>query len=155
MPDAEGENWYDWRVEHWGTKWEVNDPVFILQDDFDGKMTRLICFFDTAWSPPLDAYEHFLAQDGGCEIEAYYCEPGCQFAGVFINGGHKEICDEEFDAPIEKRSDLWWMIDEHMGLDDIYEMTHEDDEEDEDEVEDEDEEDIWAWRTRMIKRTSK
>ena len=127
----EGEEWYPWRLEHWGTKWEADRPAFDLQDDG----TRIEAYFQTAWCPPIQAYEHFLAQYGGCEIEAYYCEPNCQFAGVFVNGCDEEICDEEFDAPPDKRSDLWHVINDYMDLAGIYDMMHEDGDEDEDEDE--------------------
>jgi len=126
-----GEDVNEWCLKHWGTKWEVNDPDFHLEDDG----TCIEGYFATAWTPPIEAYEHFLAQNGGCEIEAYYCEPDCQFAGVFVNGCDEEICDEEFDAPPEKRGYLWQAIDDHMGLAGIYDMIHEDDDEDEDDDE--------------------
>ena len=135
MPDAEGENWYDWRVEHWGTKWEVNEPDFELQDDG----TRIEGYFLTAYSPPLEAYGHFLAQNDGCKIEAYYCAGCDQFAGVFVNGCDEQICDEEFDAPPEKRGIVWHLADHHIGLLSYTSYDPENDDEDDDEDEDEDE----------------
>lgn len=38
------DNWYDWRVDHWGTKWPA------CQAD------RYVVF-DTAWSPPIPIFE--------------------------------------------------------------------------------------------------
>lgn len=40
----EGEDWYDWRVKNWGTKWEGYGGRF--NDD------QTAFTFDTAWSPP-------------------------------------------------------------------------------------------------------
>ncbi len=40
------DNWYDWRVCNWGTKWDVYDIV----DNGDGTIQ-----FNTAWSSPINA----------------------------------------------------------------------------------------------------
>jgi hypothetical protein len=42
-PKDIGEGWYDWSIENWGTKWDVNETY----EDENG----YICF-DTAWSTP-------------------------------------------------------------------------------------------------------
>lgn len=41
-------NWYDWRIENWGTKWNVDDEVSVIDIDEDNYEIR----FDTAWSLP-------------------------------------------------------------------------------------------------------
>ena len=41
------DRWYDWRLEHWGTKWRACE-VKITEDDTD----FLEVTFDTAWCPP-------------------------------------------------------------------------------------------------------
>lgn len=41
------DNWYDWRWEHWGTKWDACDAEIEESDDSD-----LSISFDTAWSFP-------------------------------------------------------------------------------------------------------
>ena len=40
------DNWYDWRWEHWGTKWDACD----VEDESEGD--DLTIKFDTAWSFP-------------------------------------------------------------------------------------------------------
>jgi hypothetical protein len=42
-PKDIGDGWYDWSVENWGTKWDVDETY----EDENG----YICF-DTAWSTP-------------------------------------------------------------------------------------------------------
>ena len=60
-----GDNWYDWNVRNWGTKWDVsvsdddNYPDTELVDDWSD---RLIYNFNTAWSPPLPAIETLSTQ---------------------------------------------------------------------------------------------
>jgi hypothetical protein len=40
--------------------------------------------FDSAWSPPIQAYEKLCAM--GFRITAMYYEPGMAFAGIWDNG---------------------------------------------------------------------
>src|SRR5271155_1321112 len=47
--------WYDWRLDQWGTKWNVDDPV--VSDEGNA----LTITFDTAWSPPLPIFEKLAA----------------------------------------------------------------------------------------------
>jgi hypothetical protein len=77
-------NWYDWCVNEWGTKWDVGGDGYEAQDIPDGLMLT----FESAWSPPVQAYEKLLEQ--GFEIRAMYYEPGMAFAGIWDNG------DDEF-----------------------------------------------------------
>lgn len=39
--------WYDWRCEHWGTKWNSCQAELASADD-----TELVYHFDTAWTAP-------------------------------------------------------------------------------------------------------
>ena len=72
------DNWYDWQVANWGTKW---DPE-IMDCDYDGE--TLSVSFDSAWSPPIAFYEWLVEQ--GYEVSANYHEPGMDFAGEWVNG---------------------------------------------------------------------
>lgn len=72
--------WWDWRVVNWGTKWDVgyrteNDNRAEIKD---GKM---VVFFESAWSPPTEAYK--VMEEHGFEILAYYDEPGIGFCGKY------------------------------------------------------------------------
>jgi hypothetical protein len=77
-------NWYDYCVNEWGTKWDVGldggwgDPAEIQEDG------RLTLSFDSAWSPPLGAYEKLC--DLGFSVRGYYFEGGMMFAGVWDDG---------------------------------------------------------------------
>lgn len=76
--------WYDWRLQNWGTKWEiVTDESYIdIQENEHGKSIR--ASFSTAWSPPTDLYNK-LVKDG-YEIKAMYYEGGCAFCGLYEDG---------------------------------------------------------------------
>lgn len=47
----ESENWYNWRIANWGTKWNACD----LEVDYDDveDINNITYRFSTAWSPPI------------------------------------------------------------------------------------------------------
>jgi hypothetical protein len=47
-----GNDWYNWNIRNWGTKWNAYDVAFSEKyDDKDG-LIELVYSFYTAWSPP-------------------------------------------------------------------------------------------------------
>jgi hypothetical protein len=79
-------NWYDFCVAEWGTKWDIGGGDASV-DDIEG---GLMLGFDSAWAPPLAAYERLKEQ--GFEIIAYYYEPGMAFCGKWEDG-----CDDYYE----------------------------------------------------------
>ena len=73
-------NWYDYCVNEWGTKWDIGADGNPAQDIPGGLMLG----FDSAWSPPIAAYEKLFYM--GFRIRAMYYEPGMAFAGVWEDG---------------------------------------------------------------------
>ena len=41
---------------------------------------------DSAWAPPIDAYNSFLDDMDSCSLEATYEEGGMDFAGIYEDG---------------------------------------------------------------------
>ena len=74
-------NWYDWNIANWGTKWDFDLENVDRQDP-----NTLTASFDSAWAPPVNAYERLCAL--GFEIEAFYYEPGMCFVGKFTGNEH-------------------------------------------------------------------
>jgi hypothetical protein len=74
-------NWYDYCVGEWGTKWDTGEQGC---SDIRPDGLMLHAAFDTAWSPPLAAYEKML--DLGFKINAMYYESGMCYAGVWEDG---------------------------------------------------------------------
>ena len=87
QPKIDGfDNWYDWRVKNWGTKWDI-DPKEGLEFTDNGDGTAQISgWFESAWAPPIQAYDTFLDDMDGCSLTADYHEPGMDFAGIYDNG---------------------------------------------------------------------
>ena len=71
--------WYDHNVAEWGTKWDIGGDG--EAQDIDG---GLVLSFDSAWAPPLHAYERLL--ELGFKVQAMYYEPGMGFAGIWEDG---------------------------------------------------------------------
>ena len=76
----EGESWYSWNIENWGTKWEASIYSWEKLNDNSIRIN-----FDTAWAPPTAFYE-FLARETEWYVTATYYEPGMAFVGSNIAG---------------------------------------------------------------------
>ena len=119
-------NWYDWQVSNWGTKWDVSLEGLEFIDNGDG--TAMITgWFDSAWAPPIDAYNAFLDDMDNCSIEASYHEPGMDFAGFYTDGieEHMDNLHDEYELPEELRSDLYKRLDEEYALSEQYDSDSE------------------------------
>jgi hypothetical protein len=103
------DNWYDWRVEHWGTKWNVNESYGTAKISNDGQTIEF--GFDTAWSPPTGAYHNFLSKNPKASLFATYYEGGCDFMGVWDNGDDRHYEPSQYDS-----SSTFWTDDEDGGL---------------------------------------
>ncbi len=83
-PVDKGQSWWDWRVQNWGTKWEVSHEG--LQYTEDGDTATISGWFDSAWSPPCDACAYYIDDNEGVSITLHYYEPGMCFVGKWDNG---------------------------------------------------------------------
>lgn len=92
----------DWRVEHWGTKWNVEDVGYGFDDNEDGSMSAGYSFF-TAWDPPLVIIEKMAEKYPFLDFEFTYSEPGMDFqGGVSYKNGEKV---NEFSGPYGEEDD--------------------------------------------------
>jgi hypothetical protein len=102
-------NWYDYCVGEWGTKWDVGE-----QGNSDihpgGKM--LHTFFDSAWSPPINAYEKLM--ELGFGVEAMYHEGGMCYAGTWSDGVDDYVDLSEMSADEIERE--YPELDECFGI---------------------------------------
>jgi hypothetical protein len=82
-------NWYDWCVANWGTKWDVGANGQPAQDLGTEIGQGLILNFESAWSPPIEAYAKL--EELGFGIKAFYYEPGMAFVGKWEDGNDDYI----------------------------------------------------------------
>jgi hypothetical protein len=112
------DNWYDWRVENWGTKWDIMEFYNINRKEIGEDESEISLGFDTAWAPALGAYEKFIDENSNCSLKAYYYEPGCDFMGEWDNG-----IDSCFEVAKYGLDDDFWKQGIGSTLDDYFGIT--------------------------------
>ncbi len=65
--------WWNWRVNNWGTKWSVNGEDI----GFEEKKGSMIYSFDTAWAPPEPVIQKLSEMFPDANILLSFYEPGC------------------------------------------------------------------------------
>jgi len=71
--------WWDWRVVNWGTKWDISADD--LSFDSISDVGCISGFFDSAWSPPVEALIFYGSQNPDVSISLKYHESGMGFVG--------------------------------------------------------------------------
>ena len=97
---ADGEpadGWYDWRLENWGTKWDIYDSTC---DRIDAN--ALVLSFLSAWSPPMAIYEKLT--DMGFDVTARYLDEGWMYIGEYIDGD--DWCTDNVESVVEHYPEL-------------------------------------------------
>lgn len=72
------DNWYDWNIENWGTKWNVEVEYFEKSD------TQFSCQFETAWVPPGIFLSKLQKLFPALDIKLTYELEGCNECGLLI-----------------------------------------------------------------------
>lgn len=89
-------DWYGWRVENWGTKWDAGDSYVENPTATPDGKSEVEVSFDTAWAPPipflLKASEIFPE----LRFSLLYEEPGNDFCG-YQNIQNGETLEAEED----------------------------------------------------------
>ena len=75
------QKWWDWRVQNWGTKWNIEA---LEEDRISVDKNKVIFDCQTAWSPPIEALVEL--ENKGFKIECDYYEGGCAFIGRYSTG---------------------------------------------------------------------
>lgn len=95
-------DWYEWRVNNWGTKWDVSSGDV---DEMNGDSLNI--HYDTAWGPN-DGFIKFASKVyPSLKFRLSYEEPGMGFCGVLI-------C-KDGETEFEGQDDLQWM-DEYENI---------------------------------------
>ena len=93
-------NWYDWNVRNWGTKWDVaveNSDEYPETQILDEGELFINYKFDTAWAPPVPAIEKLSKQHSRVVFTLDY-EEETSWGGeiVFRNGIMDQTSQYEF-----------------------------------------------------------
>jgi len=106
-------DWYDFCVNRWGTKWDVD-----LYSPVELENGLLAFGFDSAWSPPEGIYR--ALHEDGFSVDAMYYEPGMGFCGRWVNGDDNYyelggMTSDEVAAEIDPDIDEQFGISESMA----------------------------------------
>ena len=101
--DYKPQGWYEWRLENWGTKWDVYETHC---NRFDANTLQL--YFYTAWSPPIPIYDKLT--DMGFEVTARYLDEGWGYIGEYTEGN--DWCIDDVESVAEHYPEL----DEEFGI---------------------------------------
>lgn len=109
---------YNWNINNWGTKWDIADSYVV-----SSKPSEFICYFNTAWSPPIGALTEISKRFPNATFDMTYVEESVDFCGAnrFENGVDKEFKSAD---PSTLREE--WYAKHHPGLDfdDDYELWY-------------------------------
>jgi len=109
LPQDQRDNWYDWCVHNWGTKWDIAETF--VGDDTEEDSIQFS--FDTAWGPPIAAFRHWAEQDGRVTYRLTYMEPGMGFVGWDSYDG--DAFDEDYREQGDDEEGYWEMAAEEFG----------------------------------------
>lgn len=106
-----GEEWWDWRIQNWGTKWNSCEPELLDQEQDNLLQYR----FETAWSPPVELFEKVSKDFPTLKFVLEYEETGMGFKGTATiqNGENdQEEKDIEYLKCPDKECEETWDKDE-------------------------------------------
>jgi Ferredoxin-like domain in Api92-like protein len=121
-------DWYQFCINEWGTKWDIKGEALDIPDG-------LQLTFESAWSPPIEAYRKLAEM--GFEVAAMYYEPGMGFCGDFTTENDDIIYQLDGDSAwveenIPSHINDEFAISEQMELDELAYACEEDEDDDED-----------------------
>ena len=90
-----GEWDYDRAVNAWGTKWDVSLEGLQFIDNENGTAS-IVGHADSAWSPPIEAFQTYANANKDCELELRYFEPGMSFIGVWDSENGEQTWEDVY-----------------------------------------------------------
>ena len=91
------DNWYDWRFENWGSKWDAQES-YITEEENGWTIN-----FDTAWSPAIPYIKQVAKMFPDLIFDLYFMETGEWFAGRVT--AHNEEVNEQYGEPMQVDDD--------------------------------------------------
>jgi len=82
LPTDEWE--YGTAIDMWGTKWDTGSSDGYIDHNVEDGVIEVS--FQSAWGPPIQAYDTFLEKNPEVTITAYYYESGNDFGGIYEDG---------------------------------------------------------------------
>lgn len=129
-------NWWDWRVHYWGTKWEVSTEGFEGSLNAIGEdRAEITGWFESAWAPPIECFSTYCKANSDVKLKLGFHEPGMCFVGDWSGSDGEPDDINEYDYSNEdSRSvrkviggemDDHWLISESMAEYEADELEYE------------------------------
>ena len=99
-------NWYDWRYENWGCKWDASESEFYVNDEGGWTVSFL-----TPWSPPINFVQALSKEFSDMEFAMQYADESGGFPlgeATFTDGDVLYEAPDMDNANLEELSDLVW-----------------------------------------------
>lgn len=125
VPVEQAQNWYEWSLANYGTKWGDYDTELTYHNDDTGALYR----FTTAWTPLVEGVRQISSQFPTITFTLVYDEPGDELMGGYLIADGKilnevsvasedwpelkqdadgeELFDEWFEALNDLRDQVW------------------------------------------------
>ena len=84
-------NDYEFRIEHWGNKWDGTNAYVEVYDD------EVFLEVATAWGPCSPIVDKLVRLCPGLEVDYKYYEPGCAFLGYRYHVPYEDPDDDEME----------------------------------------------------------
>ncbi len=117
-----GEWDYDTAVNAWGTKWDISLEGLEFVSGDNGR-AMISGWADSAWAPPVNAFQTWSAANEDCALELKYFEPGMGFIGVWDSEGGDAYWDRVYDLleTTEEEDPVLFDLLEHFNAYDWFE----------------------------------
>ena len=113
-------DWYDWCITNWGTKWaDCHTQKVDESETVDHSLKKVMFRFDSAWSPPVEAFDTIAMLFPKLMFDLRYEEPGMCFQGFRIwgDGEQQGGADMDYMASGEMVYDqMDWDYDEYVTV---------------------------------------
>lgn len=117
LPQEEEEDWYNWHIANWGTKWDLSNDTY-FHNMIEEK--ELEYQFNTAWGPPINWLATVSKMYPLLTFSLKYAESGCNFAGLLKIKDGEEISHDEYSYYYYQ-----WIENKDEILNDIYSVGKE------------------------------
>lgn len=100
------DNWYDWRCENWGCKWDASESAFYKNGDY------WMVSFQTPWGPPIEFVQALSKKFNTMEFVMQYADEnigGSPLGEATFTNGEVMYDGPDMDSDDrEEYSDLVW-----------------------------------------------
>ena len=111
------DDWYQWSVDNWGTKWDVEADGEVAESDWmhDVPASQVQYSFESAWGPPLEAVKTLIARHPELVFAIFYNEPGMCFHG-WLTGAKGKVETDKYIDGVPHHDTAWLANDMYGGI---------------------------------------